>query len=117
VNIYGQVFHLIVFWKSYIMSIVEYANKSRFFSPASFSEVVAVPIHSKLTLREATDFLGIPEPDLIELLDAGEIESRYIGNQRVVIADSLFNYDRETTRLQAEALDELTQQTQELGLN
>ena len=72
------------------------------------------PVSSELMVTQAADTLGIPEPDLIELLNAGEIESLFVGNRRVVSADSLFDYDRETTRLQNEALDELTQQAQEL---
>jgi len=78
---------------------------------------LTVSPQAELTLREATNILGVPESDLMELLDTGEIESRFVGKRRVVIADSLFDYDRETTRLQAEALDELTQQTQEWGLD
>ena len=93
------------------MSIIEYATTS------PFKVSSTKPSRTELTLREAADVLGIPESDLIELLDTGEIESRFVGNRRVVISDSLFDYDRETTQLQAEALDELTQQTQEWGLD
>jgi len=93
------------------MSIIEYATSSPFkiSSPK--------PSRTELTLREAADVLGVPESDLVELLDTGEIESRFAGNRRVVISDSLFDYNRETTRLQNEALDELTQQTQDWGLD
>jgi len=93
------------------MSIIEYATTS------PFKVSSAKPSRTELTLREAADVLGVPESGLVELLDTGEIESRFVGNRRVVISDSLFDYDRETTQLQAEALDELTQQTQECGLD
>jgi len=77
----------------------------------------AVSSRTELTLREAANIIGVPKSDLVELLDNGAIEFRTIGNRRVVIADSLYDYDRETTRLQDEALDELTQQTQEWGID
>jgi len=93
------------------MSIIEYATTS------PFKISGAKPSRTELTLREAADILGVPETDLIELLDTGEIESRFVGSRRVVISDSLFDYDRETTQLQIEALDSLTQQTQEWELD
>jgi len=74
------------------------------------------PVPSELTVAQAAKMLGIPKADLIELLDAGEIESYTFGNQRTVSATSLRDYNRETARLQDEALDELTQQSQELGV-
>jgi len=74
------------------------------------------PMSSELTVAQAAKILGIPKPDLIELLDAGEIESYTFGNRRMVSAASIHNYNRETARLQDEALDELTQQAQELGV-
>lgn len=77
--------------------------------------VAALSTHSELTLEQAADVLGLPEHDLLALLDAGEIESRRVGNRRMVIAGSLFDYDQETTRLQNEALDELTLEAQEQG--
>ena len=87
------------------------------FLTADDQSVGLFPTPSELTVAQAAEFLGVPEPDLIELLDTGEIESRLIGNRHLVVADSLFDYDRQTTRLQDEALDELTQQNQELGLD
>ena len=93
------------------MSIIEYATAPRL----NISD--KMPLRTELTLREAANILGVPESDLLELLNTGEIESQSIGNRRIVIAESLYDYDRETTRFQDEALDELTQQTQELGLD
>ena len=74
------------------------------------------PMPSELTVAQAARVLGIPKSDLVELLDAGEIASHTFGHQRMVLATSLFDYNRETARLQDEALDELTQQSQELGV-
>ena len=93
------------------MSVIEYATVPRF----NVSDAV-LPC-AELTLREAADVLGVPESDLVELLDAEKIASRSIGNRRVVFANSLHDYERETARFQDEALNELTQQTQELGLD
>ena len=73
------------------------------------------PVISEYTVAQAAEILGIPESDVIELLNVGEIESRSVGNRQMVSVDNLFDYVRETARLQAEALDELTQQAQELG--
>jgi excisionase family DNA binding protein len=89
-------------------------------SPSPFitdgQDISLLPMPSELTVAQAAKILGIPKSDLIELLDAGEIESYTFGNQRTVIAASFHDYNRETARLQDEALDELVQQAQELGV-
>lgn len=70
----------------------------------------------ELPIEQAADLLGILEPELNELLDTGEIESRLLGGERMVIAESLYQYRQEMKRLQNEGLDELVRQAEELGL-
>jgi hypothetical protein len=94
------------------MTVVQYVNQG---ISDYLTEYVTVPPQT-LSLREAAAVLGIPESNLIGLLDTGTIESCQVGSRRMVMANSLFDYDRETMRLQSEALDELTQQAQELEL-
>ena len=53
-------------------------STSPFLATDGVAGIVHVP--TELTVAQAAKFLGIPESDLIELLDIGEIESRQIGN-------------------------------------
>ena len=70
----------------------------------------------ELPVEQAAELLGILELELNELLDAGEIESRIVGGERMVIAGSLYQYRQEMKRLQNEGLDELVRQAEKLGL-
>ena len=79
-------------------------------------DVALLSMPSELTVAQAAKILAIPESDLIELLDSGEVAFRTISNRRAVSVASLLDYNRETSRLQNEALDELTQQAQEWGV-
>ena len=91
------------------------ATLSPLLSISGGQDIGQFPMQSELTVHRAAKILGIPESGLIELLDTGEIESHTVGNRRTVVADCLLAYNRETARLQNGALDELTQQAQELG--
>lgn len=70
----------------------------------------------ELPVEQATDLLGILEPELNALLDTGKIKSRLTGGERMVIAGSLYQYLQEMKRLQDEGLDDLVRQAEELGL-
>lgn len=78
--------------------------------------VKLVPIHAELTTQEAADLLNVSRPTLIKLLDDHQIPFHRTGNRRKVRFNDikLYQHQIETQRLQA--LDELSQLDQELGL-
>jgi hypothetical protein len=69
----------------------------------------------EFTLAQAGTFLRMSERHLNDLLDAGEIKSRLVGNERMVLRDSLLAFEQERERLRT-ALDTIVQDSQEMGL-
>lgn len=76
----------------------------------------AAPRHAELTTEQAADLLNVSEEYLVSLVDSGAIPHRGVGTHRRVLFEHLIAYSEleETKRL--EALNELTQLSQELGL-
>lgn len=78
--------------------------------------VSVVPIHKQLTTQEAADLLLVSRPYLVKLLDAGEIPSTKTGTHRRIRLDDLMSYVAQRDARRREALDLLTQESQEMGL-
>ena len=74
-----------------------------------------VEVDHDLTTQTSADILGVSRPHLIKLLDQGELPYYKVGShRRLAVADVLdFKRQRETQR---QALKELTELSQELGL-
>ena len=75
---------------------------------------VVLPRH-ELTIAQAGTVLRMSERHLNDLLDAGEIEYRLVGNERMIERDSLLSFEQERERL-CSALDAIVQDSQEMGL-
>ena len=78
--------------------------------------VALMPLHTELTTRQAADLLQVSRTHLVQLLDEGRIPCRRVGAHRRVRARDIVAYRRETETRRREALDELTDLDQELGL-
>lgn len=70
----------------------------------------------ELTTQEAADILNISRPSLIKLLDAQIISHRMVGTHRRIALADVLAYQQRYKQEQTDALDRLTQLSQEYGL-
>ena len=75
-----------------------------------------MPIDRELTTQQAADLLNNSRPYLVKLLEQGESPYTKTGTHRRIRFSDLMNYKVRRDGQRAEALTELTQQSQELGL-
>jgi len=74
------------------------------------------PAEEELTTREAADLLNVSRPYLVKLLDERAIPHRKVGTHRRILRRDVLAY-KEKMRVEAEeAMQELADQAQELGL-
>lgn len=83
---------------------------------ADGNAVTVIPMHREMTSQEAADFLEMSRPSLLKLLDQNEIRFRKVGKHRRVLFQDVIEYKKRTMADRHAALDELTQQAQELGM-
>jgi len=83
---------------------------------AKGNAVSIVPVHAELTTQQAADILNVSRPYFVKLLDEGKLEHTKVGRHRRIRYDEIMRYKDEVTRDRMEALDELTQQGQELDM-
>ena len=70
----------------------------------------------ELTLREAAELLNVSRPHLVKLLEEGEIPFRNVGTHRRLYRDDVLDYKAHRRKESEEAMQNLTDQAQELDL-
>lgn len=83
---------------------------------AEGNAVTIIPIHAELTTQEAANLLNISRPYLIKLLETHQIPFHKVGTHRRILFADLLTFKEKSHRESQKALDELTQQAQELDL-
>ena len=69
-----------------------------------------------LTTEQAASVLGVSRPTVVRLIDEGKLPARMVGTHRRVTLSDVAAYRQESTARRREALEEMTQQAEELGL-
>jgi excisionase family DNA binding protein len=70
----------------------------------------------ELTTSEAADLLNVSRPHLVKLLEEGEIPFHKVGTHRRVYRDDVLEYKARQREKAEEAMQNLADQAQELGL-
>jgi len=78
--------------------------------------VTIIPIHAELTTQQAADFLNVSRPYVVGLIEREELPYRKVGTHRRIKFRDLAAYHERTLSTSKQALDELSQQAQELKM-
>jgi excisionase family DNA binding protein len=78
--------------------------------------VSVVPRNAEYTTAEAADFLGVSRPFVVKEMDQGRLPHRKVGSHRRVAFGDLREYAKKMRTHQADALQRMADNAQELGL-
>ncbi len=83
---------------------------------AKGKQVSVVADESEMTTQQAADLLQVSRPYLIGLLEAGKIPYRKVGTKRRLLASHVLAYKAKERDRRRKLLDELSAESQRLGL-
>lgn len=83
---------------------------------AQGNAVTLIPTNTELTTQQAADLLNVSRPYVVKLLDEKKIPSRMVGKYRRLRFDDLMAYKQKDDDARALILDQLSAETQELGI-
>ncbi len=79
--------------------------------------IVLMPTEQELTTVEAANFLNVSRPFVIKEMDSGRLPHRKVGTHRRIALEDLLAYAQKMLATQAGALDRMTKNACELGLD
>jgi excisionase family DNA binding protein len=83
---------------------------------AKGNSVTLVPNDAMLSTQEAADILNVSRPFVVSLLEAGKIPYQRLGSHRRILFRDLMAFKQKSDASGDEAMRQLTQEAQELGL-
>lgn len=83
---------------------------------AQGNSVTIIPTSAELTTQQAADLLNVSRPYVVKLLEEKKIPSRMVGKYRRIRFDDLMAYKQKDDAVRAAILDELSAETQALGI-
>jgi len=83
---------------------------------AAGNAVQVVPVHAELTTQEAANILNVSRPHMVKLLEEGKLPFHKTGRHRRVLFADLMQYKAQREKESNEALQELADISQNLGL-
>lgn len=78
--------------------------------------VTLIPHHAELTTQQAANFLNVSQPFVVKLIDENKLPAHKIGRHRRVRFQDLLRYKKQMESDREKALEALTKEAQELGL-
>lgn len=78
--------------------------------------ITIVPTKHELTTVEAANYLNVSRPFIIKEIESGKLRHRMVGTHRRIAYEDLVEYKRSMQRRQEEALQQLADNAQEIGL-
>lgn len=76
-----------------------------------------IPSDTEVTTQQAADMLNVSRPYVVKLIEQGEISHHMVGTHRRIKLEDLEAYKSKMEKKRSMALEELTKQSQELGLD
>lgn len=70
----------------------------------------------EVTIQDAAIFLNVSEPFLVKQLETGKLEYELVGTHRYVTSEALAALKKSMQRKSREALDALTELSEDMGL-
>ena len=83
---------------------------------AQGNAVTVMPMNAELTTQEAAEFLNVSRPFIVKQIEAGTIPHRKVGTHRRIRVEDLLKYKKQIDQARNQTLDELTTESQKLGL-
>ncbi|MEN9761437.1 MAG: hypothetical protein RI906_1263 [Pseudomonadota bacterium] len=78
--------------------------------------VMLVPAEQELTTVEAANFFNVSRPFVINEIESGRLPHRKVGSHRHIACDDLIAYARRMREQQAGAIERMSYNARELGL-
>lgn len=78
--------------------------------------VAVAPLNAMMTTQEAADFLGIPRPTFVRILERGGLPMERPGRHRYVRLSDLLDYQTRMRAARVDILDAMTRDAESSGL-